>query len=92
MGLLNRRSLLCAVGVVVLASLPSAQDHGYTPADVENGTRLYQASCAGCHGPNGDGIPGIDLGFAGYIAHEYRPSPGRDPVENLRRVLEIMDI
>jgi len=33
-----------------------------------------------------------DLGFAGYIAHEYRPSPGRDPVENLRRVLEIMDI
>ena len=33
-----------------------------------------------------------DLGFAGYIAHEYRPSPGRDPVENLRHVLEIMDI
>src|SRR5438093_5740686 len=33
-----------------------------------------------------------DLGFAGYIAHEYRPSPGRDPVENLRRVLEIMDV
>jgi hydroxypyruvate isomerase len=33
-----------------------------------------------------------ELGFAGYIAHEYRPSPGRDPVENLRRVLEVMDI
>jgi hydroxypyruvate isomerase len=33
-----------------------------------------------------------DLGFTGYIAHEYRPSPGRDPVENLRHVLEIMDI
>jgi hydroxypyruvate isomerase len=33
-----------------------------------------------------------DLGYAGYIAHEYRPSPGRDPVENLRHVLEIMDI
>src|SRR6185295_5092459 len=33
-----------------------------------------------------------DLGFAGYIAHEYRPSPGRDPVENLRHVLEVMDV
>jgi len=61
MRLLNGHSLLCAVGVVALASVPSAQDHGYTPADVESGTRLYQASCAGCHGPNGDGIPGIDL-------------------------------
>jgi putative heme-binding domain-containing protein len=61
MRLLNRRSLLCAAGMVVIASLSSAQDHGYTPADVENGTRLYQASCAGCHGLNGDGIPGIDL-------------------------------
>jgi hydroxypyruvate isomerase len=33
-----------------------------------------------------------DLGFTGYIAHEYRPSPGKDPVVNLRRVLEIMDV
>jgi hydroxypyruvate isomerase len=33
-----------------------------------------------------------DLGFAGYIAHEYRPSPGRDPVEDLRHVMEVMDI
>jgi hydroxypyruvate isomerase len=32
-----------------------------------------------------------DLGFTGYIAHEYRPSPGRDPLESLRRVREIMD-
>ena len=33
-----------------------------------------------------------DLGFTGYIAHEFRPSPGRDPVENLQRVIEIMDV
>jgi hydroxypyruvate isomerase len=33
-----------------------------------------------------------DLGFTGYVAHEFRPSPGRDPVENLRRVIEIMDV
>ena len=33
-----------------------------------------------------------DLGFTGYIAHEFRPSPGRDPVENLRRIIDIMDV
>jgi hydroxypyruvate isomerase len=32
-----------------------------------------------------------DLGFRGYIAHEYRPSPGRDPIQSLRKVLEIVD-
>jgi putative heme-binding domain-containing protein len=39
-----------------------AQGHGYTPLDVENGGLLYQANCTGCHGPEGDGVPGIDLG------------------------------
>jgi hydroxypyruvate isomerase len=33
-----------------------------------------------------------DLGFTGYVAHEYRPSPGRDPVDSLRRVFPIMDV
>jgi hydroxypyruvate isomerase len=33
-----------------------------------------------------------DLGFGGYIAHEYRPSPGRDPVEILKQTLDIMDV
>jgi hydroxypyruvate isomerase len=32
-----------------------------------------------------------ELGFPGYVAHEYRPSPGKDPIESLRRCLEIMD-
>ncbi len=33
-----------------------------------------------------------DLGFSGYIAHEWRPSPGRDPVDSVRRIHEIMDV
>jgi len=33
-----------------------------------------------------------DLGFTGYVAHEYRPSPGRDPLESLRQVVEIMNV
>ena len=33
-----------------------------------------------------------DLGFTGYVAHEYRPTPGRDPLESLKRVFDIMDV
>ena len=33
-----------------------------------------------------------DLGFTGYIAHEYRPSPGRDPIEDLKQAMDILDV
>jgi putative heme-binding domain-containing protein len=44
---------LCAVTV-------SAQ-HGYTRAEIENGGRLFQASCATCHGARGDAVRGVAL-------------------------------
>jgi putative heme-binding domain-containing protein len=47
--------------MVIAATVAIAQDHSYTPADIENGSRLYQSSCLGCHGPTGDDIPGVDL-------------------------------
>ena len=34
----------------------------------------------------------VDLGYTGYITHEYRPSPGRDPMESLKQALDIMDV
>jgi len=55
-------AVLCGAALALLASALTAQEHGYSPADIENGSRLYQGSCAGCHGMGGDGIPGIDLG------------------------------
>lgn len=33
-----------------------------------------------------------DLGFHGVIAHEYDPTPGRDPIRVLERVLAIADV
>jgi hydroxypyruvate isomerase len=33
-----------------------------------------------------------DLGYTGYVAHEYRLGPGRDPIESLRQAYEIMTV
>jgi hydroxypyruvate isomerase len=33
-----------------------------------------------------------DLGFTGYIAHEYDPSPGSDPIRVLEKVFTIADV
>src|SRR5678809_851245 len=56
------RSVVCCAAVAGLVATLAAQEHSYTPADIESGSRLYQSSCAGCHGPTGAGVPGIDLG------------------------------
>jgi putative heme-binding domain-containing protein len=50
------------VAAILWTSLVSAQGHGYTPADIENGGQLYQSNCTGCHGPDGDGVPTVNLG------------------------------
>jgi hydroxypyruvate isomerase len=33
-----------------------------------------------------------DLGFTGYIAHEYRPAAGHDPLKSLAQAIEIMRV
>ena len=33
-----------------------------------------------------------DLGFNGYIAHEYRPSPGKDPIKDLEQAFQILTV
>lgn len=33
-----------------------------------------------------------DLGFTGYVAHEYRPTPGRDPLQDLAQTLDVMTV
>jgi len=53
--------VLCIAASAASGPPRVAQDHGYTPADIENGGRLYQAACSGCHGPAGDAIPGVEL-------------------------------
>jgi len=33
-----------------------------------------------------------DLGYTGYVAHEYDPTPGRDPIQMLEKVFAIADV
>ena len=59
--MLKQAIVLTAIGIV-WTSVAHAQGHGYTPWDIENGGQLYQANCTACHGPDGDGVPSINLG------------------------------
>ena len=58
-------SLLAALGfaAVVLMSVgaPSAQQHGYTDAQIAEGRALYQANCGRCHNNDGAGVVGVEL-------------------------------
>jgi putative heme-binding domain-containing protein len=54
------RALLAAAAALV-AVAPVCAQHA-TAFDIEDGKRVYQASCANCHGPDGNLIAGIDFG------------------------------
>lgn len=60
------RYLICAV--FTIATLSAQEGHGYTTADIERGGQLFLASCANCHGPDGDAIPDVDLS-SGHFRH-----------------------
>jgi hydroxypyruvate isomerase len=34
----------------------------------------------------------VDTGYTGYIAHEYRPSTGKDPIEDLEKAFAILNV
>ena len=55
-----------AILALAVTAAAAPQEHSYTQADIDNGARLYQSSCAGCHGPNGDMVPGIELQRGGF--------------------------
>jgi putative heme-binding domain-containing protein len=66
-----RGTFPCIAGLALLVCLGRggalAAQHSYTRSEVENGARLYQGSCATCHGPKGDTVRGTAL-FSGRFA------------------------
>ena len=49
-------SLLLAIPTLLCAQ------RSYTASDIQEGGRLFGVNCVSCHGPEGDQVPGIDLG------------------------------
>jgi putative heme-binding domain-containing protein len=50
------------LGLLGLTAGALFAQHEFSPGDARDGQRLFLASCALCHGPEGDGVPGVDLG------------------------------
>jgi len=61
---LRMRTLL-AVAAALAVVVPAGAQHA-TAFDLEDGKRVYQLSCANCHGPDGNLIAGIDFGRGVY--------------------------
>jgi putative heme-binding domain-containing protein len=72
-------SLLLAAAMAVAAKNPVYAQHE-TAADLLDGERAFKASCANCHGPDGDQIQGIDLGRGRFR----RPMTDADLVRTIR--------
>jgi cytochrome c oxidase cbb3-type subunit 3 len=48
--------------LVLVAAVPLLAQHEATTGDLDDGRRLYLANCALCHGPEGNSVPGVELG------------------------------
>jgi putative heme-binding domain-containing protein len=64
MEVLVERRLRMRLLLLLVLTIPAAllAQHSHTPADIQEGGRLFRANCVLCHGPEGDQVPGIDLG------------------------------
>ena len=49
------------LGVLLCAGAPASAQQRFLPAEIDAGGRLYLANCTGCHGPEGDGVAGINF-------------------------------
>ncbi len=56
------------VCVLLLAASALHAQHSYTAEDVEDGARVYQQNCFGCHGPEGDQVPGVNFSRGKFLS------------------------
>lgn len=54
--------LVCVLGTAACIALPLFAQHSFTPADIEDGGKLFRTNCVSCHGPEGTLVDGVDLG------------------------------
>src|SRR5258706_1305326 len=73
---------LFSAWLAVFAATPEraaaqVEDHQYSTEDIQNGSRLYGAQCALCHGQNGDGVVGVNLS-----RQQFRRASSDDDIRN----------
>ncbi|MEO8464741.1 MAG: c-type cytochrome [Gammaproteobacteria bacterium] len=59
---MRRTALLCVTAVVAAGLGTRANAQHATAFDIQDGKRVFETSCANCHGPDGNLIAGIDFG------------------------------
>jgi putative heme-binding domain-containing protein len=59
---INLHAFLLATGIILAVVPRMFAQHEVTADDVREGERLFAATCTGCHGAEGDGVFGVDLG------------------------------
>ena len=72
----NLRDYFDYIGHIHVAGVPSRQE-------IDNTQELNYRFIANAI---------ADLGYTGYVAHEYRPGPGRDAIKSLEQCFEIMNV
>src|SRR5689334_9386649 len=58
-------------------AIAQIEDHLYSTAAIQAGSRLYAAQCALCHGQNGDGVAGVNL-----PRQQFRRASSDDDIRN----------
>ena len=58
-----RKAALSVAALTTTIAPAAAQDHvgQYSQADINFGMRVYGETCVACHGPNGDGVDGVNF-------------------------------
>ncbi|HVH69773.1 MAG TPA: c-type cytochrome, partial [Candidatus Dormibacteraeota bacterium] len=56
------RFCAAVLGVVLAIDTLSGKQQADVRSEVRDGQQLFLANCAVCHGPDGDSVPGVDLG------------------------------
>jgi putative heme-binding domain-containing protein len=55
------------VGLLFLSAGLALAQHEFDPHDAEAGGQRFLNVCVSCHGPDGDQVPGIDLGHGKFV-------------------------
>ena len=55
------RAGMTSVFVLALSVWSLSAQHSYSPAEIAEGGKLFQAGCARCHGPDGDAVAGVNF-------------------------------